>query len=347
MVAIVWLITEDVVAEPYLAVQTGLDCSQCHINPTGGGARNAYGNVFAQSQLAADPLTLATPWTGQLAGLINVGADARYAASQSDVSDVDTNLDFATDQFTLYLAASVHERLSVYVDQQVAPGGSLNREAWLQLKFGSFYLKAGRMFLPFGWRLQDNTSFVRQVSGINMLQGDDGAEFGWRNESYVAQVAVTNGNGGAPEQDDGKQFTARLARTGPVWQAGVSLVDNNTDSFHRSGGGIFAGLKTGEISWLLEYDRFEDDPDAGLTDEIDVALLEANWQAAQGHNLKFTAEQIDSDLNPDRQQRYSLVYEYTPFPFVQLRLGYRDSQGEGDNPLLDANRAFLELHGFF
>ncbi len=145
-------------AEPYFAVREGMDCSQCHINPTGGGARNGFGNVFAQNQLAEQTVTLPQPWTGQLAGIVNVGANARFSATQSDVDDADTNLDFATEQFSIYLGVDVHERLTIYVDQQVAPGGSLNREAWLQLKWGDFYLKAGRMFLPFGWRLQDNSA---------------------------------------------------------------------------------------------------------------------------------------------------------------------------------------------
>lgn len=334
-------------AEPYLAVRAGMDCAQCHVNPTGGGARNAFGNIYSQTQLTAETVTLPQPWTGKLAQLLNVGANARYSAKQSDVSGVDTNLEFATEQFTVYLGAEILDRLTVYVDQQVAPGGSLNREAWMKLKFGDFYVKAGRMFLPFGWRLQDNSSFVRQVSGINMLQGDDGAEIGWHKGNLVAQLAVTNGNGGGAERDDGKQFTARFARVGQGWQAGFSLVDNNTDTLDRSGGGVFAGLKTGEVSWLLEYDRLEDNPEIGLTDEIDVIFLEANWQITRGHNLKLTAEQIEFHLDPDEQQRYSAVYEYTPLPFAQLRLGYRVRDSDADNAFLNSDQAFLELHGFF
>jgi hypothetical protein len=45
--------SDPVVAEPYLAVYKGMQCSGCHSHPAGGGKRNAYGNVFAQSEMPA------------------------------------------------------------------------------------------------------------------------------------------------------------------------------------------------------------------------------------------------------------------------------------------------------
>src|SRR5215471_14824108 len=56
-------------AEPYLAVEAGLKCAQCHVNPTGGGKRTAFGELYARNQISARTVTLdpnAKPWTGDV-----------------------------------------------------------------------------------------------------------------------------------------------------------------------------------------------------------------------------------------------------------------------------------------
>lgn len=36
-------------ARPAYATRTGLPCGQCHVNPQGGGPRNAFGRAFAKN----------------------------------------------------------------------------------------------------------------------------------------------------------------------------------------------------------------------------------------------------------------------------------------------------------
>ena len=336
-------------AEPYIAIEQGLQCSACHTNPSGGGQRTAYGNIYAQTQMPATGNAAGrNVWNGRLGEWFSVGANARYSATQTDIDGLDTNLNFATERASLYLAAEVNDRLTLYIDQQVAPNGSLNREAWAKFQFGSYYLKVGKMWMPFGWRLEDDESFVRQLSGINMTQGDDGVELGWESSGYTAQISVTNGNGGRAERDDGKQISVRLSKTFNAMTLGISALTNNTDNVDRQALGLFAGLRTGPVSWLFEYDMLNDDLPSGIDVDTDASLFEANWLISKGHNLKFTAEYLfNIDMGDETDERYSVVYETTPWPFTQIRAGYRQRDSDNPDPLRNYGEGFVQIHGFF
>src|SRR5436853_6430106 len=200
-------------AEPYLAVAQGLKCSQCHVNPTGGGLRNAFGNVFAQTQLPAHRVdTGSDVWAGQLSRYLALGADLRFDAQAQQVPHSKTLEDFQKEQTRLYVSASViPERLLVYVDEQLAPGGALNREAYglFWSADHSWYLKGGQMYLPFGLRLQDQTALVRQASGISMATPAQGVEVGWRKGHGDTQLAVSNGTAGCAPTTVRKQTRAQ------------------------------------------------------------------------------------------------------------------------------------------
>ncbi len=337
-------------AEPYIAVQQGLACGQCHFNPTGGGMRNAVGNAFAQGVLPANHVdTGGFVWTGALNPFMATGGDLRGDATWTSPSSA--NSAFNLEQVRLYLGVTmVPERLLFYIDEKVAPDAAVNREAWAMYRFdeGRWYLRAGRMTLPYGLRLQDQQAFVRQVSGINMDTPDDGMELGYLSGPWNAQFAISNGAAGGTESNNGKQYTGMLAYIRDSWRLGISASHNDDSAQRSTAGAVYGGLRTGPVAWLAEADVVDVQPGNLATQHLAAALLEANWHALPGGNLKLTAEWLDPDRDHGgpTDTRYSVVAEYTPIQYLQLRLGARRLDNHGTQSQT-ANQAFLELHAYF
>src|SRR5512146_1615764 len=108
-------------AEPYLAVRYGLKCSNCHVNPTGGGLRTDFGDVFAQTQLPAHPIHGNWGlWTGEVAKVLRVGGDLRYDANFTQTPHAKTTDQLAVQQGRVYAEMEViPDRLIFYADEQV------------------------------------------------------------------------------------------------------------------------------------------------------------------------------------------------------------------------------------
>lgn len=340
-----------VLAEPYFAVMTGAKCNACHVNPTGGGKRTRAGAVWAQTGLSEN-LTGDHIWDGGLSKNFSVGADMRINMDLSETPDEDDTNEFKFEETLLYLEFSLlDDRLIFYVDEQLAPGGAFNREAyslfWSQDK--AVYFKAGRFFLPYGLRLEDDTAFIRTVPGINYFTPDTGVETGLEMGSWSASFAITNGTAGAGEVDTGKQYSLIASFTQPLWRAGASFNYNDVTGGDRMMQNIFGGLKTGPVSWLAEIDYIIDDgAPAGRVKQY-IGFLEANTLLTQGHILKLTYEHLDPDTNIDENERnrYSMLYEYYPMQFTQLTAGIRYNDGIPQASNQNVKELFLQLHNYF
>jgi hypothetical protein len=343
-------------AEPYLAVQTGQRCAQCHVNQTGGGMRTPFGNLFAQTQLAANRMPGGGgTWQGQLGSYFGIGANVRASAITNDAAGSRQTEALDLRDARVYLSFTpIADRLSFYLDHYLRPGSAKNREAFVRYSAadGSHYLKAGRMYLPFGWRLQDSSAFVRAETAIDMAGPDLGVELGWDRGPLSLQFAVSNGTFGESEVDSGKQYSLQVAYIEDAWRVGAAGSYNDQAVGDRAVAGLFAGLRTGPVSWLVEVDMIEDRSfaTAQAPKRRSLAgLLEGNWRIVQGHNLKLSVEGLDPNRDgaADRQNRLSAVYEYTPIPYLQLRGGARRYDGPSQFPLLNRRLYFVELHAFF
>lgn len=336
-------------AEPYLAVRQDLKCNGCHINATGGGMRSDFGVVFAQTALPAHPAM--GGWMGKIGELLRLGGDLRSSWSNTFVPHQDTTREFALDQVRVYADLTLLSgKVGLYLDQQLAPGTGQTQEAYVRLgnPAGGWYMKGGKFYLPFGWRLQDNSAFVRQATGVNMTAPDTGVEFGYENASWSTQLTLTQGPGNV-DQGSGSQMSGQVVWMHPRWRLGAAAAFTDSDFGDRRMGGLFAGLHTGPVVWLAEADLISDAGFPLATRSLAAGLAEIDWAVHAGHNLKLTAEYYDSDRDVDEneQNRWSLVYEVTPLPFVQVRLGHRRYVGIPQNDLQNRSLTFVELHGFF
>ena len=338
-------------AEPYLAVQTGYKCNICHFNPTGGALRTDFGITYAKMLLPAETIdsSLISDWTGKITDRLRIGGDLREDWTRDSAPNTMTTQSFQLQQFRVYGDLNlIPNRLDIYIDEQVAPNGSQNEEAYVL--YGSttgFYIKGGQFYLPFGWRLQDQSAFVQELSGIGMATPDKGVEIGYERPSWSAQFDLTNGVGNG-NSGSGYQVSSQVVYVQPIWRLGIAGSFIQSDAGDRRVAGLLAGVKTGPIAWLGEADAVRDDSFPGGR-TLAAGLLEADWLIRRGHNLKVTTEWYDPDraVAQDQQTRYSLVYEYTPIPFLQLRGGFRYYSGIPQNTAQNHRLVLVELHGYF
>lgn len=366
LLAVVLLVPAVARSEPYLAVRSGAKCMVCHVNPTGGGKRTDFGSAYGQTALAAARIDLAArqivpttdaaaataPWTGRLNQYFALGADLRSTAQRTRLPGNTETVVFNQTRAQVYLEVKPFgEQFTLYVDERVAPGTASSREAYALLWFAnqSAYLKAGRMFVPFGLRIEDDSAFIRQVSGVSFNASDKGVEGGLEFGPWSASVAVTDAAAGGAQTNRGKLVSSIATYAQPNWRVGLSLGSHINGGPDRRMQSLFGGLRTGSVNWLaaLAYVT-EDGTPIGRLGQW-ASLVEGNVEIAQGHNLKLSYEHHDPnvDVREDQRVRYSAVWEVVPFQYTQLRLGARKNKGIPQNKPQNASEWFAQWHAFF
>lgn len=344
------LAIDAVQAEPYLAIRTGQKCMACHVNPAGGGKRTKFGRIYGQTILPSKSST--DLLIDDVNKYLDMGADLRSSMSYDKLVEADDQLAFTTDRATLYVEARlVPQRVTFYLDERFAPGAS-NREAWLmyQTSDRKSFLKAGNFYLPYGLRIEDDTAFIREATGVSFNNADNGIMLGHDAGPWSARVSLTNGTNGGAETNTAKQISARAAYIKHTWRVGASANSNDaTDSVSRNMFNVFGGLQHFGIDWLAEIDWISDaSPDFDRRNQY-LGFLEANKEIVKGQNLKATIEWLDPDfdISENQQTRTSLVWEYTPLPLIQLRVGARMRDGIPQNPAQNTDSVFAQLHVWF
>lgn len=342
-------------AEPYIALREGLKCSTCHVNRTGGGMRNGYGALFTQTEITPlfDEMSeAALDFTPDVGPSISLGADFLVANdSRTGVDGGDRQNTFAVDSGNLYLQVRLLPgRLSLYMDEIVAPGGATNRESFVLFEGlpGEGYLKAGRLLLPFGLRMWDDDAYVRRVTGFNYDNQDLGVEVGFEPGPWSLSMALSNGTNGTRDDNAGKQVSA----IGSWWsQHGVlggSLAWDDSPGGERLVVGPFAALSVGPVTLIGEVDRISESTAGGDNDQT-VAFASADmwWRQAVNLRLAFDYHDPFDRVDEDERSRVTLGADafLTPFLTAGAYLHLRDSVPQDSAG--GADGLTLSLHAHF
>jgi hypothetical protein len=346
--------------EPYLAVRTGQKCSACHVNRTGGGMRNDFGVVYAGTTL---PMTTEgfQFQNRALNDFVRIGADFRLTASAllSDATARDaapqTSLNIT--RANLYLEAKlINDKLTLYLDETLAPGGATSREffALVDVPEIGAYAKVGTFFLPSGLRILDDEEFIRDLTGFTMLAPDQGVEVGIEPGRWSVLASVTNGSRGAAENNNGKQVTGTATWVGRRFRLGASASRNTQEGVHKDVLGGFGGVNVGNLSLLGEVDYVQGQGASNEGPDVKevMAFGEGNYLIRQGVNAKVTYGFHDRDVDrpEDERVRARFGLELFPFPYFQVSGFYifRDDIPEDlALALPQRDEILLELHLLF
>ena len=238
-------------AEPYLAIQEGHKCSVCHVNMTGGGKRTDYGNIYVQTRLAGSFFdwrnlgkgegddedyeenpnrtdSKSSFFSGRLNDYIAIGADFRWLWERTETPGEPSENVFNQRKQNIYLEINlIPQRVLFY--STFAGGGDAQEIFGLvqgNVIGEPYYVKAGQFFLPYGLRLQDDTAFVRAVTGFTYGTTDVGVEIGFEPGPWALHLAVTNGTGSSQETNDHKRITASAAYVARLFRLGASYSTN-------------------------------------------------------------------------------------------------------------------------
>jgi hypothetical protein len=217
----------------------------------------------------------------------------------------------------------------------------------------SSYVRAGRFNLPYGWRINDHTAYIRQGM-FDQYRQAYGVEFGMAPNEYWSNLAlyyqgVDNWPGEGVERfDEGFGATAQGGMRWLGLSVGASLhafaAKNGTDELMA---GPMWGLNLYPVTYLgeVDYRRTTVDGEPGDRNAM-FAFHEVRWDAIRGLAPRLRYEWGDSnmDVRDDHLHRLMVGVDWNIFRGIQLDLAFRQKLA-----ILtpDTRELLVQFHGYF
>ncbi len=146
-------------------MQNGTSCIACHINPTGGGMRNAYGNdIVSLEELPMEKWINkgSTNWDGTIGEHLEIGGDFRIQGIQYDSVTTRKTAIFPM-QADIYTSLIINRNATIFNKIGVRGRNNFATEYWLLINNlpQNVWFRIGKALPNFGLRVDDHTSFIR------------------------------------------------------------------------------------------------------------------------------------------------------------------------------------------
>ena len=356
-------------ALPRFAVQNGLSCIACHVNPTGSGLRNSYGNdVMALEELPLERWLDKgnEEWNGYISDHLQIGGDFRLQGIQYNDSDSTRKSAFFPMQAEIYAFLKLNENAGIFAKLGLPRrGGDANKEYWALLTNlpQKAWLRIGRSIPNYGLRVDDHTSFIRGGNMEKTRVGLDVKEgliftptlhltppailelgvpmFGGLQWTSSISTSIINNS------EELNNLTTQFNYTGSIndnitYMGGFSYMQENNFSML----GISGGISFSDFTWTFEADQAENWIDGNTS----LALYdEIAWEIIQGVQLigKYDFFDPKIDWQTGSISRYTFGAEIYPLNIMEIKLQARFNQLDQDNSTTPDPEYLIQTHFWF
>lgn len=351
---------------PRFASRNNFSCQSCHVNPSGGGMRNAFGLTYGREDVPIKSWQeeYGLPdFSTQINDFISYGLDFRFLAFYQNKNNPDAKRSsFFPMQADVYFNFAISKKINLFVNPAFGPYNRFEVFGIAKVLPLSGYLKLGRFSPPYGLRFDDHTSYVREATPFRNNSGQQtGLEVGFNPGPISLLGALTNGVRG---DRDGGLSKAAFGRAEARFAIGPANLMVGVSSYNDVSGGEKINILGGfgaislfeQLTIVGDVERIQGNSSLMSinSDRLQrnianqdlkqfAMMIEANYALAQGVDLKFIYDFFDpdTDTKTGKIDRYSGGLEFFPFSGVEVRPLYRVTKDEV------LNKDITDIHVLF
>ena len=372
-------LVDDGTARPEFAAMENKECSFCHLDPAGGGPRNAIGQVYEDNYFEFpedfDPETIMAE-AEEVRQRLTTAVDIRTAYIKTAHVDLEgrerascTSCHSAVDSFLLMqgeltVNAQASDKLRLTLSNNM--GSPLNMFATVDAIPKHLYVKVGQFRIPFGLKQRDHNILVRQGYNLGSHKRDVGVEVGGTYGKLFYNAAVVNGNRSAGQAADSNQHKGWVATAGSTLgsvRGGVTfLLDRDRDLDREMIAGAFLTAVYKNLTLEGEFNfggSFGEEESIGFSNDDITSkgyYFGAKYRVMPELMLSGRYGLFDGDrtLKGDGSQRVTLAAQYIFMQNGSLELFYwlnianedRD-EATADRQLEGVDQLILMSHFWF